>query len=135
MKDKIVFISHSSDLYGAPRALLILLEKLDLNKINPVVICPSAGPLVDRINSLGIPTYVLPRYSSEHLKNRNVILRITIGRVTKLISIFRYILKFLLVLNNQKPRLIYVNTIAHGSPLIPSRILRIPTIVHVHEPE
>ena len=53
-KVKIAFISHASNLYGAPRSLLLLLEKMELEKYNPFVICPSNGLLVDRIRGLGI---------------------------------------------------------------------------------
>ena len=40
---KIAFVSHASDLYGAPRSLLLLLGKMGLERYNPFVICPNNG--------------------------------------------------------------------------------------------
>lgn len=143
-KVKIAFISHASNLYGAPRSLLLLLEKMDLGKYNPFVICPSNGLLIDRIRALGIPTYIVYRDPLFYRRIKNTILiKVKNGKSQVILTglkraakcVFRviYILKLFLFLHKQKPVLVYVNTIAHASPIIVSKILFIPILVHVRE--
>jgi len=143
-KVKIAFISHASNLYGAPRSLLLLLEKMDLGKYNPFVICPSNGSLVDRIRVLGIPTYIVSRDPLFGRRIKNAILikakngasRVILTRLKRAAKyVFRavYILKLFLFLHKRKPALVYVNTIAHASPIIVAKILCIPILVHVRE--
>jgi len=143
-KVKIAFFSHASDLYGAPRSLLLLLEKMDLGKYNPFVICPSNGPLVDRIRALGIPVYIVPRnpFFDKRIKNKIRIkaksrmyqkILTRLKRTVKCAFKVIYILKLLLFLHKQKPALVYVNSIAHARPIIAAKIMRIPIIVHMRE--
>jgi len=143
-KVKIAFISHASDLYGAPRSLLLLLEKIDLEKYNPFVICPNNGPLVDRISALGIPTYIMSRdpFFAKRIKNaisvkrKNGVPQVILTRLKRAAKYaFKaiYILKLLLFLYKIEPDLVYINTIAHASPIIAAKIMRIPILVHVRE--
>ncbi|MBE7548644.1 MAG: glycosyltransferase family 4 protein [Planctomycetia bacterium] len=134
-KRKIVFISHASDLYGAPRCLLELLKKIDTNKYVPIIIFPADGPLINRINTLGIPTYIIPRKFSHDIPFVNGVFVSILNKLKNIKCIIRYVLKLTLFIFKQKPDLIYVNTLAHCSPLIASKILRIPILLHMHEPK
>src|SRR5207247_9360265 len=46
-----------SEIGGAERALLSLLERLDRTCWQPAVACPATVPLVTELQSLGVPTY------------------------------------------------------------------------------
>ena len=59
---KILFISNSARLYGAERALLTLLKKLDRRKFTPVVILPEDGPLRGELAALSIDVGIMPLF-------------------------------------------------------------------------
>ena len=129
VKKKVGFISHASDLYGAPKALLLLLSKMKFEKYDPFVICPKNGPLVDQLRKLQIPTYVFSKNCSYSNNVKENMFEIIVIGLKKII----YILKLLFFLNTKKPRLLYINTISHVEPIIVAKILHIPMIVHVRE--
>ena len=56
---KILFISHSSNMYGSEKSLLILLQQINYQKFSPIVILPNKGPLECEINNLGIKNYLV----------------------------------------------------------------------------
>ena len=56
----ILYISHTSQLGGAERSLLLLLERLDRARFNPAVVTPGDGPLVERVDEMGVPWYTVP---------------------------------------------------------------------------
>ena len=51
---KILFHNHTGKVSGAERVLLMILEKLDRERFDPVVLCPADGPLLEKVNGLGI---------------------------------------------------------------------------------
>ncbi len=115
-RSKICIISHASDLYGAPRALALILSKLDLTKFEPIVIFPSKGPLVDYIEKLNIPVYIITRVP-----------------VANFLQKLRYSLQMVSLLLQQKPDYLYVNTIAQVEPFIVAKLLKVKSLVHVRE--
>src|SRR3989454_2157598 len=57
MARTILYLQGISEIGGAERALLSVLERLDRTCWQPVVACPATGPLVTELKSLGVPTY------------------------------------------------------------------------------
>lgn len=57
-KLKILFVAHSANWGGAENCLYSLLADLDREKFEPLVVLPSAGPLSQRIQELGVRTTV-----------------------------------------------------------------------------
>jgi len=57
---KVLFVSHSSELYGAERMLLDTLRNLDRGKFSPVLAVPRSGPLTDAAAQAGIDWLTLP---------------------------------------------------------------------------
>lgn len=121
---KVAFISHSSDLSGAPRSLLLLLARIDLKQYNPIVICPAQGLLVDKFNDLGIRVVIVNRVKSKKCE---------IGLLKKCLERIGYIIRLIKVLYKEKPDLVYVNTIAYASPIVTAWLCSLPIIVHVRE--
>jgi glycosyltransferase involved in cell wall biosynthesis len=133
-KRRLCFVSHSSELYGAQRSLLMLLSKLDRNKFDPFIILPNTGPLVNKTRLLGIQTFVISRNPPTLKKGiNNRIGRFLDAFLRYLFGWIFYFLKLTSLLSKQKPDLVYVNTIAHSSPVISAKVLRIPVLVHVRE--
>lgn len=58
-KIKILYLSHSAELYGAERSLLQILSTIDRQRFSPIVILPGHGPLEKQIEKLGIPIELL----------------------------------------------------------------------------
>lgn len=58
MPRTILFISHSSALYGAERSLLDLLRGLDRSAFYPIVALPDEGPLKKDIEEIGVETWI-----------------------------------------------------------------------------
>jgi glycosyltransferase involved in cell wall biosynthesis len=58
MKKKVLFVFHCSGIGGGSWCLFEILKHLDRSRFEPHVLLTSAGPLVERIRSLGIPVIV-----------------------------------------------------------------------------
>lgn len=56
----ILYISHSSGLYGAEQSLLLLLKELNRDRFFPIVVLPKDGPLKQAIEALSIPVEIVP---------------------------------------------------------------------------
>lgn len=126
IKKKIAFISHSAEMFGAPRVLLIFLERIDTEKFDPIVVCYGDGEFVDHIKRMGIKYYVIYK---DILPNSQIFKRIRCGKCKKVINII--LLAFYLFKN--RIEIVYINTISRSSPVIASRLLNLKMIMHVHE--
>ncbi|MFP5504552.1 MAG: glycosyltransferase, partial [Candidatus Sericytochromatia bacterium] len=58
-KARILYLDHTSHLGGAERSLLDLLERLDRDRLEPILATSGGGPLVDRARALGIEVMVM----------------------------------------------------------------------------
>jgi glycosyltransferase involved in cell wall biosynthesis len=118
---KIVFFSHSPDLYGAERSLLLLLEGLDRERLDAELVCPTSGLLGKRATEIGIPVHRLSREGITPL-------RPLLGRASYFLALRSW-------LKESGPDLVYVNTVAHTAPVFAAKSLGLPCIVHVRESE
>lgn len=57
---RILYVNHAADLYGASRALLHLVQSLDRDRYTPLVALPGPGPLVDALRAEGIAPLLVP---------------------------------------------------------------------------
>lgn len=60
MRKKILFFSHSSELYGAEKALLQTIEGLNKQEFQPILVLPRAGPLHKKVEKLAVETLLVP---------------------------------------------------------------------------
>ncbi len=118
---KIVFFSHSPDLYGAERSLLLLIEGLDRERFDPSLVCPGAGLLDKRAAEIGVPVHRLSRKGISPA-------RPLLGRASYFLGLRSW-------LKESRPDLVYVNTVAHTAPIFAARSLGLPSVVHVRESE
>jgi len=128
---KVLFISHESKLVGAERSLLLLLEKIDRKRFEPVVILPNTGPLEDKINNLGIKIYKIkyPWWLVNKLDIFNIGLIFGFKPIQELLSLQR-IMK---IIKNERIDIVYTNTIVIFSGAISAYITKTPHIWHVRE--
>jgi len=116
---RILFFSHSPDLYGAERSLLLLLEGLDRDRFDPILVVPGEGLLEQQAADLGIPI--------RHLSRK----RITPARALR--GRAAYFPRLRRLIKKEQPDLVYVNTSAHTAPIIAAKSLALPSILHVRE--
>jgi glycosyltransferase involved in cell wall biosynthesis len=57
---RVTFITHYTELYGANRSLLNLIEGLSSKGVRAHVICPDRGDLLGELDRRGVPAAVLP---------------------------------------------------------------------------
>jgi len=131
-KIKILFISHSSTMFGAERSLLLLLKNIDRNRFEPIIILPRFGPLKEKIERLNIKTYEVKSPWWVSGRKRNVIwtiLRLGYCIVREIISLS----KLYKIIKKEKIDVIYTNTIVNFSGAIISCITQKPHIWHIRE--
>lgn len=57
---KVVFATHYSELYGANRSLLALIDGLQEYRVDSHVLVPERGPITEELSKRNIPFYALP---------------------------------------------------------------------------
>ena len=132
-KKNVLFISHSSDLYGAEKSLLLLLKNINREIFKPIIILPNAGPLYEIIEKYNIKAYEvkLSWWVKSNDKKHTIysFLRFIKKLMNELLSFY----KLLKIIKKEKINLIYTNTIVVGSGSIAAKILKVPHIWHIRE--
>src|SRR5260221_1680637 len=59
-KVKILFISLYTEMGGGEYGLFYLLKHLDRSRYHPILMCAAQGPLMARVEALGIQTVIIP---------------------------------------------------------------------------
>ena len=127
---KIFFISNYSELYGANRSLLTLLQYFHSNNYSLQVLLPSKGTMEKKLKEIGIPYIILPYYSSFlYMKPTLKHLIVPILALLNLLT-FPFILSKIKKFN---PDLIYSNTSAENIGVLFAKILGIKHISHIRE--
>lgn len=118
---KIAFISHLADLSGAPKCLYYLLKYIDKQKYEPIVILPSTGPLLDKLDKSGYKIRIINKFTDKkHI-------------IFKILQRLKYSISLFIVFLREKPNLVYINSIFNSGSMIIAKICRIPCVTHVHE--
>lgn len=126
-KIKVIFISHSSGLYGAERSLADLVIGLKKLGVEIVVVMPNDGPLKELLSSNDVAVLVFPYYG--WLGKRFKLLKGVYRWLFNRIAAFR--LKK--VLDNFKADIVYTNTISTPIGLMLAKLLGVQHILHVRE--
>lgn len=124
---KVLFVSHSSAMYGAERSLLLLLKNIDRKYIEPIVALPEPGPLEKEIAKLNIKVWEV---RSPWWVRDKVGLRLAIRCV---ISEVKALWKLTSILRREKVDLVYTNTIVKFTGALAAAIIRKPHIWHIRE--
>jgi glycosyltransferase involved in cell wall biosynthesis len=130
---RIAFINPTSEIGGAERSLLLLLDGLDRDRYAPVVFCPGRGRLGAALDAIGVPTTVaalgrsarLSRFGGRAGMGDHLSAAFGVGAaVTHLIPPLREV----------RPDLIHTNGLkAHLVGGLCGRLLRRPVIWHVRD--
>ena len=127
MTARILFFSNSVRFYGAPRSLALLLRGLDRERFRPRVFCPYGGPLVERLEEIGVPVVLgLPDRDPRVFRSLSPGARVLRGGPAYLRRLHRLLVE-------ERPDLLYLNTIGSATPALMGLLHRIPVVVHVRE--
>jgi glycosyltransferase involved in cell wall biosynthesis len=125
---KVLFVSHSSELYGAERSLLVLVTQLQIKwGIKPVVLLPRDGELLKKLEDSRIETIVTPYYRWITKKER-----LPVAWVRTLQN-YVQVRRLSPVLQKIKPDVIYTNTLASPIGALLAQTYGIPHIWHARE--
>ena len=118
---KVLFVSNSATLGGAPRVMLDLVRHINRDRFEPSVILGRVGPAVGQFSKIA-PTYVFPYHVVISKTGR---LQGLLRRLTERVW-FRY------VVSQVQPDIIYHNTVGGTQWMEYAFALALPRIMHVH---
>lgn len=124
-----LLVTPSAELYGSDRMLVETVAALVQADWNVVVAVPESGPLTERVRQLGADVVICPtaRVRKSALRPAGIA-RLTVEFLGSLRPSWR-------LTRATKPDVVYVNTVTVPTWLLLARLLRIPSICHVHEGE
>lgn len=125
----ILFVYHTSMIGGGSYCLLNILKALDISLFKPVVVLRKQGPLVEEIQRMGIPVYLIP---TMHVVPYNVS-TFTPGNIKKAIEIIYSYGKFKKLLQCVKPDIVYINTMMMYPYLRIAKQKGCKTAIHIRE--
>lgn len=132
-KTKVLFISHSSNIFGAEKSLYLLLKNINRQHFEPILVLPMSGLLKEEVNNLKIkiyevrsPWWVRPKKEKNILLN---ILKFVKCIILEMIASFR----IYRIVKQEKINILYTNTIVNFSGAIVALITKVPHIWHIRE--
>lgn len=123
-KLKILFISHSSYLFGAENCALSLIQGLDKDRFDAAVVLPADGQFKQKLDELGVKTHVLPL--EWWVKNEGRLLHAQHEIPLALDRLLR-------IFDEEKPDIVHSNTSVVCWGAIAAAMTGIPHVWHVHE--
>lgn len=126
---KIVFVSHSADLYGASRSMLRIAQRLKADGHEPVVVLPENGPLCGALHESGIATVehpwmaIIDRASFRSLR----------GFARLLVSFPASVMFLARMFRRLKPDVVHTNTSVIFSSGLAARLCGVPHVWHIRE--
>lgn len=127
---KILFISNYSELYGANRSMLTIIEYLQKKSYNIMLILPSYGSICNELDNKGISYKIFPMFTQLfYYKKRIKYIALPFLIISTLFKI-PLLTKFVRSFN---PDLIYSNTSAEMIGIKIAKALRVKHISHIRE--
>jgi glycosyltransferase involved in cell wall biosynthesis len=124
----VCFVSHSSDLWGAERSLLELIDALLGRGVHPRVIVPSQGPLCTKLRERGVGYAIIP-FRGRWLSRPSP----TWKRILKIASIPISALLIAKQIRRWRCDVVYSNTLAVCEGALAAWLVGSPHIWHIHE--
>lgn len=131
---RILAVSSSAGLLGAARSFELLIQNIDRTAWNPLVICPSRGPLVDQLAEAHIPVTVLakdPDITDACLEGPPF--RLSPRLPVRMAHRVKYIADLMGIVREKHIELVYLNTIKNASSAMAAKLMRKPVVWHIRE--
>jgi glycosyltransferase involved in cell wall biosynthesis len=124
---KILFYNHTGQVSGAERVLLLILSRLNRNRFEAVLLCPSTGQLQKEARTLNVPCANVEQLNARF--------------TWRLAALIRYFSSFVSTMGQvrarvreQRPQLIHANSVRAGLVISAATLgLGIPIVWHVHD--
>lgn len=126
-KGKVVFLHSSSELYGASKILIFVLEIVRAMGFPMLVILPGEGPLVQEMQRLGFDVRIM---NLGILRRKYFSPLGVINRGKRLVQAYQFLKE---LHQQEKIALVYSNTLAVIIGAIFARRKKIPHVWHIHE--
>ena len=123
-KLKILFISHSSYLFGAENCALSLIQGLDKDRFDAAAVLPADGLFKQKLDELGVKTHVLPL--EWWVKNEGRLLH-TDQEIPLALD------RLLRIVDEEKPDIIHSNTSVVCWGAVAAAMSGVKHVWHVHE--
>lgn len=124
---KVLFVSHSAELYGAERFLLEIISRLDQNAFEVFLLCPKKGILTELAAQLNITIFIIPyKY---WLARKSISLRHACYLPLNIISVF----KIMRLIDRYDFDLVFTNCSVVFSAAVASKLKGKPHVWHIHE--
>jgi len=127
MKRNILFVSHSGELYGAERVLLLTIEGLNKEKFNSVLALPRSGPLGELAEKSGIETFCVP--SKWWITEKRKVWKQPLSWLWNLKSL----VQMSKLIDKKKIDLVFSNSAVNFTGALAARLKNIPHIWSLHE--
>jgi len=111
-KKSILFVSHISDLSGAPISLSLLAKNISKEKYHPIIALPGPGPITAKLDAAGVSYQIF--------------------KDSLIYKIFPS-LKLYQMIKDRQVDLVYLNTSASIWAAKAAKLLKIPVISHIRE--
>src|SRR5262249_9015542 len=124
----------TASMSGGEIALLHLLQALDRSRYVPLVVLGEEGPLVERLNALGMETLVLPLDKRVAQTKKDSLTSSALLRFGALWRSMGYSLRLARLMRTRKVDLVHTNSLkADILGGIAARLARVPVIWHVRD--
>jgi len=127
VKQKILFISHSSELWGAERNLIRLVDSLLKTQFEPIIVCPHSGPLVDEFKKKAIRVEIVKM--KIWFASKLLLLRF----LYRLFFHLRGAIKIAKIIRQNNVVLVHTNSLVIIDGAIAAKLTRLPHVWHVRE--
>ena len=124
---KILFYNHTGKVSGAERVLLMIVARLDRSRFEPVVWCPTDGPLMDLLKSFGIQAVPIAPLSARF--------------TWRPVQLLKYLASFVAMIRAaraavraESPEIVHANSIRAGLVMTAATVgMRNRVVWHVHD--
>ena len=124
---KILFYSHTGQVSGAERMLLMILSRLDREAFEPLVVCPERGPLGKMASELGVNVDSVSDLEARFTWRLDQLLRYC----KSFLGVIRHLRRTVV---NKQPDLLHANSIRAGLVATAATIgLRTRVLWHLHD--
>jgi L-malate glycosyltransferase len=124
---KILFYNHTGKVSGAERILLLALKRLNRDRFEPLVVCPSTDTLAEEVERLGIPCRTLDQLEARFTLRVDFLIKY-------LFSFYQTIKQLRGRISEANPDLIHANSVRAGLVALAASVgSGIPVCWHLHD--
>ena len=131
---RVLAVSSSAGLLGAARSFDLAIRNVDRSQWSPLVVCPSLGPLVERLGQAGIPVEILckdPDINETCLEGPAF--RFSPRLLWRMAFRLKYMARIQRLARKMQADLVYLNTMKNVTSALAAKLAGRPVVWHVRE--